>query len=172
MTTFSTEVKAIQSEINTLNEDAKDITERRNKLMSERTLVCGVVFINSKAKGSQAEKQVLTDASNKTTSEKTFAFWRRVAKLFPELKGADKPTLAKFMEDNDLTSWRKIDAFGKEPQELSPEGEALIEAMMKVCEDLCQPNQPYAGIVEGDGERDKVEKALIEVILKLEKSVK
>jgi hypothetical protein len=166
MTTFTTEIKTIQTQIDTLNEDAKNISEKRNELMTERTLVCGVVFINSTAKGSQAEKQVLTDASNKTTSEKTFGFWRRVGKLHPELKGADKPTLAKFMEDNDLTSWRKIDNFGKEPQELSPEAEALIEAMMLVCQD------EGTGIVEGDGERDKVQQALIEVILKLEKSVK
>tara|TARA_R100001443_G_scaffold10317_2_gene19880 strand:- start:15 stop:518 length:504 start_codon:yes stop_codon:yes gene_type:complete len=167
MTTFTTEIKTIQTQIDTLNESAKDISEERNKLMTKRTVVCGVVFINSTAKGSQAEKKALAEATNPTTQEKTFTFWRRVAKNRPDLVGAGEDVLSAFMANEGLTSWRKIVAYGKpEEPKLSPQAEALIEAMMLVCQD------EGAGIVEGDGERAKVEQALVDVILKLEKSVK
>ena len=164
--TFITDVKFIQSEINALNEGIKEQSDKRNELMIDRTVACGEFFINCSAKGGQKEKAELADATNKKTQEETTGFWRRVAKLDPELKGADKAQLRLFLDGNEITSWRKIVAFGREPEELSKEAEALIEAMMLVCQD------EGAGIVEGDGERDKVEQALISTILKLEKAVK
>ena len=164
--TFITDVKFIQSEINALNESIDEQSNKRNELMIDRTVVCGEFFINCSAKGGQKEKAQLAKATNKKTQEVTTGFWRKVAKLNPELKGADKAKLRLFLEENEITSWRKIVAFGNEPQELSKEAEVLIEAMMLVCQDQGE------GIVECDGERDKVEQALISAILKLEKAVK
>ena len=165
--TFITEVKAIQTEINALKADIDGHQKELNNLMIKRTLACAEVGLNASAKGAQKEKEQMAKVANKTTSQKTFSFWRRVAKKYPELKTATKEERAKFMEDNDLTSWRKIDAFEKEEKTLSELEQALVDAMVEVTR---QPE--FEGIVDQEnGEVDKLVSANTKVILAIRAKV-